>query len=163
MGNIPEASNFYLALSYKFSTQALNRPNFAKLLAARADEERDHAHGFAKFQLSRGGDVDIGVIGKSDIAEVDTVAEALEKMIEKEKTLTRELLNLNKLAENGNCASDSCSDALITEDGKAPHLSDLLTGTYLPDQLADINELKTHQARLAAYGDDEILFDRLLL
>ena len=105
--NIPEASNFYLALSYKFSTQALNRPNFAKILAARADEERDHAHGFAKFQLSRGGDVDIGVIGKSDIAEVDTIAEALEKMIEKEKALTRELLNLNKLAENGNCASDS--------------------------------------------------------
>ena len=45
-----EASNFYLALSYTFSTQELNRPNFAKLLTDRSNEERDHALKLAQFR-----------------------------------------------------------------------------------------------------------------
>ena len=53
------ASNFYLALSYKFATQDLNLPNFSKLLYKRASEERDHANGLANFQLLRGGEVEI--------------------------------------------------------------------------------------------------------
>ena len=54
-----EASNFYTALQYHFSTQELNRPNFVKMLAARAGEERDHADVLAKFQLSRGALVNV--------------------------------------------------------------------------------------------------------
>ena len=57
----------------------------------------------------------------------------------------------------------SSADPLITGDGKAPHLSDLMTSTYLPDQFKDIHELKIMKKRLEQYGDDEILFDRLLL
>ena len=55
------------------------------------------------------------------------------------------------------------ADPLITEEGKAPHLSDLMTSTYLPDQFKDIHQLKIMKKRLEQYGDDEILFDRLLL
>ena len=54
-----EASNFYYALHYQFSTQELHRPNFAKMLAARAGEERDHADVLAKFQISRGYNVNV--------------------------------------------------------------------------------------------------------
>jgi hypothetical protein len=54
-----DASNFYTALQYHFSTQDLNRPNFVKMLAARANEERDHADVLAKFQLSRGYAVNV--------------------------------------------------------------------------------------------------------
>ena len=59
INSVSEASNFYLALSYKFASQDLNRPNFSKLLSNRATEERDHANGLANFQLLRGADVEI--------------------------------------------------------------------------------------------------------
>merc|ERR1712221_46141 len=52
-----EASLFYQALAYKFSTQKLNRPNFAKMCADRAAEEREHGHVLAEFQQERGVDV----------------------------------------------------------------------------------------------------------
>ena len=56
-----EASNFYTALQYHFSTQELNRPNFVKMLAAKAAGERDSADVLAKFQLSRGYAVNVWV------------------------------------------------------------------------------------------------------
>ena len=56
-----EASLFYQAMHYHFSTQELSRPNFAKMLAARAAEERDHANVLAEFQLKRGYNVDVSL------------------------------------------------------------------------------------------------------
>ena len=56
-----EASFFYQAMHYHFSTQELSRPNFAKMLAARAAEERDHANVLAEFQLKRGYNVDVSL------------------------------------------------------------------------------------------------------
>ena len=53
------ASLFYQSLQYHFSSQDLNRPNFAKMLAARANEEREHAEVLAKFQLERGYEVNV--------------------------------------------------------------------------------------------------------
>ena len=38
-----EASNLYTALQYHFLPQDLNRPNFVKILAARAAADRDNA------------------------------------------------------------------------------------------------------------------------
>ena len=44
---------------YHFSTQELTRPNFAKMLAAKATEDRDQANVFAEFQLKNGSAVDV--------------------------------------------------------------------------------------------------------
>ena len=57
-----DASLFYYGLQLKFSTQGLNRPNFAKMLGARAAEEREHAHMLAEFQMTRGYDVTLNTI-----------------------------------------------------------------------------------------------------
>lgn len=54
-----ESNYFFTALQYHFSTQELNRPNFVKMLAAKADKKRDNADVLAKFQLSRGYNVNV--------------------------------------------------------------------------------------------------------
>jgi hypothetical protein len=61
-------------------------------------------------------------------------------------------------------------DALIdTETCQAPHLSDLMTGTYLPEQLADIHELVVLKKKYTDFvnqqhpGHGELLFDKLIL
>jgi len=141
-----EASNFYTALQYHFSTQDLNRPNFVKMLAARAGEERDHADVLAKFQLSRGALVNLsGLKFNTDVSNIETIGDGLDAMIKTEKEITGYLKTLNKKAEDGvpnQSPGKNVKDALIdTETCQAPHLSDLMTGTYLPEQLADIHEL----------------------
>merc|ERR1712193_493767 len=175
-----EASNFYYALHFKFSSQKNHRPKFAEMLAKRAAEERDHATMLAEFQLSRGADVEIRDVRKPsgiwEITEIKSMEDALDKMIEKEKNSTKDLLDLNTLAEDGKERSHDCNckvnehDPLVIQDScKAPHLSDLMTGTYLPEQLADIHELKKLKSQLEHYSEKdhdlkaEILFDKLIL
>ena len=57
-----------------------------------------------------------------------------------------------------------------TKTCQAPHLADLMTSTYLPEQLADINELVILKNKLMQYkkqnGNEdyaEIMFDKLIL
>merc|ERR1711951_10738 len=158
-----EASLFYQALAYKFSTQKLNRPNFAKMCADRAAEEREHGHVLAEFQQERGVDVTLRNIefSNNSLRGIDTIKEALDAMINKELAVTDSLKRLNKAAEDGVSGCENNEDPVVFK-GKAPHLSDLMTGTYLPEQYKDINELRTHQRRLNQFGDDELLFDRLM-
>merc|ERR1712178_522153 len=152
-----EASNFYYALHYQFSTQELHRPNFAKMLAARAGEERDHADALAKIQ------------------NIKTIEAGLNEMIKTEKTITGHLKQLNKKAEDGvpgakNLGADVKDPLIDTTTCQAPHLADLMTSTYLPEQLADINELVVLKNKLEQYkkqnGNEdyaEIMFDKLIL
>ena len=89
---------------------------------------------------------------------------------------SKELLKLNTFAEDGKERGHDCKcedndhDPLVLQDScKAPHLADLLTGTYLPEQLADIHELKKLKSQLEHYSETEddlkaeILFDKLIL
>merc|ERR1712178_76272 len=164
-----EASLFYQALAYKFSTQKLNRPNFAKMCADRAAEEREHGHVLAEFQQERGVDVTLRDIqfNNNSLRGIDTIKEALDAMIKKEVAVTNNLKSLNKLAEDGVSGCENIEDPVLFKSPgsskvQAPHLSDLMTGTYLPEQYKDINELRTHQRRLNQFGGDELLFDRLM-
>ena len=84
-----EASNFYYALQFQFGHQSNSRPNFYKMLASRADEERDHANILAEFQLSRGYSVEIGQVAKPTVQNLDTINKALLAMIELEESLTK--------------------------------------------------------------------------
>lgn len=66
---------------------------------------------------------------------------------------------------NGTCNCDANSDdPLVDLDTcQAPHLADLMTSTYLPEQRKDINELRVMHQQLKNFGSDELMFDRLLL
>jgi len=172
-----EASHFYYALHYQFSTQELHRPNFAKMLAARAGEERDHADALAKFQTSRGYNVNINGLkfDNDKIQNVKTIEAGLQLMIDTEKKITGYLKQLNKKAEDGvpgakNLGADVKDPLIDTTTCQAPHLADLMTSTYLPEQLADINELVVLKNKLEQYkkqnGNEdyaEIMFDKLIL
>ena len=62
-----------------------------------------------------------------------------------------------------NCSVNK-NDTLVDMDScQAPHLADLMTATYLPEQRTDINELNILWRQLRSFGDDEIMFDRLIL
>jgi len=169
------ASYFYTALQYHFSTQELNRPNFVKMLAARAAEERDHADVLAKFQLSRGYAVSLNGFKyeNENFGNINSIGDGLDSMIAKEKELTGHLKTLNKKAEDGvpnKTPGLNVNDVLIDSvTCQAPHLSDLMTGTYLPEQLADIHELVVLKNKYTAFvnanhpGHGELLFDKLIL
>merc|ERR1712106_509135 len=165
-----DASLFYYALQLKFSSQSLNRPNFAKMLGERAAEERDHGHMLAEFQQSRGYDVELKQIGKPNVWTSKTIGSALDAMIAKETELTKDLMRMHTFAsegatKNGTCdCSANIDDPLVDQKScQAPHLADLMTSTYLPEQRKDINELKVLQRQLQNFGSDELMFDRLLL
>merc|ERR1711935_1308269 len=156
------ASYFYTALQYHFSTQELNRPNFVKMLAARAAEERDHAVGLNGFKYEN-----------ENFGNINSIGDGLDSMIAKEKELTGHLKTLYKKAEDGvpnKTPGLNVNDVLIDSvTCQAPHLSDLMTGTYLPKQLADIHELVVLKNKYTAFvnanhpGHGELLFDKLIL
>ena len=90
-----DASLFYYALQLKFSSQSLNRPNFAKMMGERAAEEREHAHMLAEFQQSRGYDVKLKNIQAPSVWTYKTIDQAFGAMIDQETKLTKgELFSL---------------------------------------------------------------------
>ena len=66
---------------------------------------------------------------------------------------------------NGTCDCSANTDDPLVDliTCQAPHLADLMTSTYLPEQRKDIHELKVLQRQLQNFGSDELMFDRLLL
>ena len=59
------------------------------------------------------------------------------------------------------------NDTLVDMDScQAPHLADLMTATYLPEQRTDINELNILWRQIRSFGsnvNDEIMFDQIIL
>jgi len=145
------ASQFYYQLSHYFQKTDNARPNFAKFWAEKAAEERDHADILAKFQTERGFDLKFYPI-QVDNVEL-TMLNAYEKAIEKETEITENLNKILKVAEDG-CGSNACSDekedVLTSSNCKAPHLADLLSGTFLPEQYQDIHALSKKMKQLGA-------------
>ena len=92
-----DASLFYYALQLKFTSQSLNRPNFAKMLGERVAEKRDHGHMLAELQQSRGYDVELKQISKSNVWTCKSIGSAFDAMIEKETSLTKGYLLITNL------------------------------------------------------------------
>jgi len=152
------ASQFYYQLSHYFQKTDNSRPNFAKFWAGKAAEEREHADILAKFQTERGVELKFGTI-KVENVEV-TMAKAYELAIEKEKEITKNLNNILKVAEDGCRKTDAClnetEDLLTANNCKAPHLADLLSGTFLPEQYQDIHALSKKMKQLNAMMSNKL-------
>jgi ferritin len=129
-----EASNFYLALQYKFLTHNFNRPNFAKMLKSRAAEEREHAEMFMKFQVDRGCAVQIKTIKAPNVENINTMLGAIDAMIQAEVSLTKELVAMKKTAETSHGAYSGCDPLVCPETSEAPLLADMITSTFLKEQ-----------------------------
>lgn len=168
-----EASNFYYALHFKFLSQSNHRPNFAKLLKERTEEEKEHASVLAKFQVERGAAVKIMALDAPGCDEINTIEQAIDAMLEAEVSLTGHLVNLKKIADEGAAAdynhAINKNDPLVdANNGQATHISELMS-TYLADQAKDIHELRIMKTKYAQFangkstGEAELLFDKLML
>jgi ferritin len=162
------AADFYMALAYKFRHHDLSRPNFAQLMDAKCEEERGHAKMVADFQVGRMGDVKLVPHAAIDVSDISSIRGALERIIEVEISLTRELQAIVKYAENGEELGGAVlndDDILIDPDNAtAPHIADYIQSEFLPEQQKDVYELRCLLNRLKNFkGECEVLFDASLV
>ena len=75
-------------------------PGFAKYFRKAAEEEKEHAEKFMKFQAQRGGRVVLSDIKKPAKDEWGTGLEAMQDALELEKTVNQALLDLHKIAND---------------------------------------------------------------
>ena len=77
-------------------------PGFAKYFRRAAEEEKEHAEKFMKFQVQRGGRIILNDIKKPTKDEWGTGLEAMQAALELEKSINQALLDLHKIAnDNG--------------------------------------------------------------
>jgi ferritin len=184
-----EAAEFYFQLSHFFKRTDYSRPNFAKFWAGKAAEEREHAGLLIDFQIERGAELKFDNIKVSNIKYCDktqennkcaqeeccinSMTDAYQAAIDKEIEITGKLNHILTVA-NGDCKDQCAEDDDILTDANcaAPHLADLLDGTFLPEQYKDIHALKTKKTQLEKMiGPDstlsltfnELFFDDQLL
>jgi len=164
------AAHFYHQMSFKFRHHSQPRPNFVKMLLGRAKEENEHAQIFADFQLERGADIEfmpIPVEGQ----ELKTMLDVLKASLAKEEELSQNLVEILHLAEDGCTLCAESKDILVNSKCQAPHIADLITGQFLPEQYKDIHHLKglitnleqmTHGVPQAQRVFNELFFDSQL-
>jgi len=163
-----EAAEFYFQLSHFYKRTEYSRPNFAKFWAGKAVEEREHAGLLIDFQIERGAELKFDNIEVFNIQSCDNTPEnsdqtkcdqerccinsmtdAYRVAIDKETEITRKLNHILSVADGDCdklCAKDT--DILTGSNCVAPHLADLLDGTFLPEQYKDIHALKTKKTQL---------------
>ena len=85
--------------SYHFDRDDIALPGFAKYFKKAADEEKEHAEKLMKFQVQRGGRVQLSDIKKPAKDEWGTGLDAMQAALELEKTVNQALLDLHKIAD----------------------------------------------------------------
>ena len=95
-------SSFTYTQSYYFDRDDVALPGFAKYFRKAAEEEKEHAEKFMKFQVQRGGRIMLSDIKKPAKDEWGSGLEAMQAALELEKSINQALLDLHKTAnDNG--------------------------------------------------------------
>ncbi|CAG5085679.1 Oidioi.mRNA.OKI2018_I69.PAR.g10963.t1.cds [Oikopleura dioica] len=168
------ASYFYYSLAQKFKFHTNRRPNLAHFFEDRATEERGHGEKLVNFQLERGVVAEFYDI-KFQTAKIHddiSMLESLKISLAMEIILTDELKTLLKIAEDGCGTCKNTDDVLINSHCQAPHIAEIISSEYLPDQMKDINHLKGLIKTLSDMVEDaprylqlqhEMFFDKHIL
>lgn len=130
------ASYVYQSMAYYFDRDDVALKGFSKFFKDSADEEREHAEKFMKYQNMRGGRVVLQSIQKPDKDEWGSGLEALETALALEKTVNQSLLDLHKIA-------DKHGDAQMT---------DMIEGEYLKEQVEAIKDISDKITNLKRVG-----------
>lgn len=85
--------------SYYFDRDDVALPGFAKYFKKSADEEKEHAEKLMKFQVQRGGRIQLSDIKKPAKDEWGSGLEAMEAALALERTVNQALLDLHKIAD----------------------------------------------------------------
>merc|ERR1712241_442859 len=128
------ASFVYMSMASYFDRDDVANYGFSAYFKKNSDEEREHAEKFIKYQNKRGGRVVFQDIAKPSTMEWGTPLEAMEAVLELEKTVNQSLLDLHKAA-----------------DGDA-HLCDFLEANFLDEQVDAIKEISTWITKLKRTG-----------
>lgn len=130
------ASYVYQSMAYYFDRDDVALKGFSKFFKDSAEEEREHAEKFMKYQNMRGGRVVLQSIQKPDKDEWGSGLEALETALALEKTVNQSLLDLHKIA-------DKHGDAQMT---------DMIEGEYLKEQVEAIKDISDKITNLKRVG-----------
>lgn len=130
------ASYVYQSMAYYFDRDDVALKGFSKFFKESAEEEREHAEKFMKYQNMRGGRVVLQPIQKPDKDEWGCGLEAMETALALEKTVNQSLLDLHKVA-------DKHGDA---------QMMDYLEGEYLKEQVEAIKDLSDKITNLKRVG-----------
>ena len=125
-------------------------PNFAAYFKKCADEEKEHAEKFMKFQNQRGGVVVLKDIETPKQNEWKTGIEGLHHALQLERDVNDALLKLHAVAD----------------EAKDYQMADFIEGNYLHEQVEAIKELTGHICnleRVGKTGHGEYHFDRASL
>ena len=94
-------SSFTYTQLYYFDRDDVALPGFAKCFRKAAEEKKEHAEKFMKFQVQRGGHIILSDIKKPAKDEWGSGLEATQAALELDKSVNQALLDLHKIA-NGN-------------------------------------------------------------
>uniref|UniRef100_H3A4J5 Ferritin n=1 Tax=Latimeria chalumnae TaxID=7897 RepID=H3A4J5_LATCH len=142
----------YLSLSSYFTRDEIALENMAEFFHKQSHEKWEQAEDFMKFQNQRGGNLFFQDIKKPDQDEWGNAIKAMEFVLQLEKTLNQDLLDLHKVAK----------------EKTDPHLCDFLETNFLDKEVKLIKKLGDHMTSLRRVdagesGLGEYLFERLSL
>jgi len=142
------ASYVYLSMASYFKRDDQALLGFAKFFRESSEEERGHGIKFMDYQAERGGRTVFQDIAKPVSMEWGTPLEAMEAVLDLEKSVNESLLGLHKVAG---------------EKGDA-HLCDFLESEFLNEQVESIKKVSDLITRLkrAGPGLGEIIIDKEL-
>lgn len=129
----------YHALWAHFARDDVAMPNVAAFFKKSSDEEREHAHKFMEYQISRGGRVALNTIPQPDLAipsDSSDVLCAFEMALQLEKEVDKHIRILH---------AEAVDD---------PHLAGFLESEFLGEQVQAIQMLAQCVAQLTRISGD---------
>jgi ferritin heavy chain len=143
------ASYVYQSMAMYYNRDDVALPGLSKFFKHNAEEEREHAEKFMKYQNKRGGSIVLSDIKKPEKDSWGTGLDGLEAALALEKTVNQALLDLHGIAGKHN----------------DPSLCDFIESEYLQEQVEAIKDLSdkiTQLKRAGPAGLGEYLFDQKL-
>lgn len=131
------ASHLYLSMASFFSKTDISKFGFSKFFHRLSLEEREHAIKLTNYQNMRGGTVLLKSIESPAKDDWIDFKNSLIYSMETEKKITEKLIETNRLAEK---LYDLSTMNLITE-------------TFLPEQMKSIQEIGCLMSRLSDAGE----------
>lgn len=143
-----KAFYFYMNASNYFNQHNVAFSNVSKFFEKQYNEEKEHAEILQKYLISRFGTLELDTLEKPD-SNYKSILDCMKIACKLEQEVYDSLLELHIVASEKN----------------DPHLTDLIEGTFLEEQVTSIKEINDYIINLQRVGTGlgEYLFDKNLV
>ena len=140
-----KAFYFYMNASNYFNQHNVAFSNISKFFEKQYNEEKEHAEILQKYLISRFGSLELDTLEKPD-SNYKSILDCMKIAYKLEQDVYDSLLELHIVASEKN----------------DPHLTDLIEGTFLEEQVTSIKEINDYIINLQRVGTGlgEYLFDK---